>query len=503
MLPRRNVSAVLAVLSVLAATASAAQAGNDPTTRPYTIVDTGQVRCYNNTHEIAYPKHGQAFFGQDAQYAGHAPHYRDNRDGTVSDLVTGLMWTADPGKKVTYAQAVAGAARCRTAGHRDWRLPTIKELYSLILFSGQDPDPRETNAAKYAPFIDTRFFQFRYGNPADGDRIIDSQFATSTRYVSTTMNCNATMFGVNFADGRIKGYPTGRIPGRGTKTFFALYVRGNPKYGRNDFVDNGDGTITDRATGLTWMQVDSGHLKAGAKRDGRLNWAEALVWAEKLRYAGHDDWRLPTVKELQSIVDYRRCPATTKTAAIDPVFKTTRIRVEQGRQDYPFFWSSTTHASKYRAHQACYVAFGSAYGYMRSPRTGRKTLMDVHGAGAQRSDPKSGDPSKLPQGFGPQGDVQRIYNFVRCVRGGLAKPRTSGPKVELTAEKVRNTGPEGGDAKAGFIRRLDRDGDGKVSRKEFDGPAEHFRDFDRNGDGYISGDEAPTGPPSTDRGRRR
>jgi hypothetical protein len=42
--------------------------------------------------------------------------------------------------------------------------------------------------------------------------------------------------------------------------------------------------------------------------------------------------------------------------------------------------------------------------------------MDVHGAGAQRSDPKTGDASDYPQGHGPQGDVIRINNYVRCVR---------------------------------------------------------------------------------------
>jgi len=47
---------------------------------------------------------------------------------------------------------------------------------------------------------------------------------------------------------------------------------------------------------------------------------------------------------------------------------------------------------------------------------GQMTLMDVHGAGAQRSSPKSGDESRLPKGQGPQGDVLRIHNFVRCVR---------------------------------------------------------------------------------------
>jgi hypothetical protein len=45
------------------------------------------------------------------------------------------------------------------------------------------------------------------------------------------------------------------------------------------------------------------------------------------------------------------------------------------------------------------------------------TLVDVHGAGAQRSDLKVGDPNQFPNGFGPQGDVQRIYNYVRLVRG--------------------------------------------------------------------------------------
>jgi len=42
--------------------------------------------------------------------------------------------------------------------------------------------------------------------------------------------------------------------------------------------------------------------------------------------------------------------------------------------------------------------------------------MDVHGAGSQRSDPKTGDPNDYPYGHGPQGDVIRIYNYVRSVR---------------------------------------------------------------------------------------
>jgi hypothetical protein len=387
---------------------------------PYTIVDTGQVRCYNNHTAIESPKTGAAFFGQDAQYNGNQPAYKNNGDGTVSDLNTGLMWQSDPADKITFKQAVARASKCRLASYTDWRLPTIKELYSLILFSGTDPDPMSRNSSGQRPFIDTKYFKFQYGKAEDGDRIIDSQFATCTKYVSTTMNDNETMFGVNFADGRIKGYPIGRIGPRGTKTFYTLYVRGNPEYGKNNFVDNKDGTITDKATSLTWMKVDSGTLKAGKNKDGKLNWQEALEWAENLEYAGYSDWRLPNVKELQSIVDYTRSPATSNPAAIDPVFQTTSFIAESGQKDYPFYWSGTTHASLRRADTAAYVAFGRSFGWMRDRRrSDQLILMDVHGAGSQRSDPKSGDPSKFPYGRGPQGDVIRIYNYARCVRGGI------------------------------------------------------------------------------------
>ena len=74
-----------------------------------------------------------------------------------------------------------------------------------------------------------------------------------------------------------------------------------------------------------WMKVDSGALKAGKNKDGKLDWSEALKWAEGLKYGGHTDWRLPNIKELQSIVDYTRSPDTTSSPAIDPVFKMTAL----------------------------------------------------------------------------------------------------------------------------------------------------------------------------------
>lgn len=410
---------------------------------PYTIVDTNQIRCYSGTTEIEYPKGNAPFTGQDAQYRGNQPSYRNNGDGTISDLNTGMMWQGDPGEKKTFTEAMAGAAKCNIGGYKDWRMPTIKELYSLILFSGTDPDPRSRDSSRQHPFIDTNYFKFQYGNEAEGERIIDSQFASSTKYVSTTMRADETMFGVNFADGRIKGYGLRSPRDNSEKRFYVLYVRGNKAYGNNDYEDNKDGTVTDKATGLMWMKVDSGKLGAGNNEDGNLNWQEALEWAENLDYAGHSDWRLPNAKELQSIVDYTRSPATTNSAAIHPVFQATSFMAEGGKEDYPWYWTGTTHASVSRASTAAYIAFGRASGWMPDRRSQKYTLLDVHGAGAQRSDPKTGDPSRFPRGRGPQGDVIRINNFVRCVRKGAAEPRTSGPEVQMI-EGAGNQPPIGG-----------------------------------------------------------
>lgn len=361
----------------------------------YAIVDTGQRTSYDDASEIPAPSKGTPFYGQDAQIDGNQPTFVDNGDGTVTDVVTGLMWQQGYSGKMSQAEAAVGADHFALAGYTDWRLPTIKELYSLIDFRGEDVNPESGSAD--SPFIDTDYFEFVYGDPAAGERIIDSQWATSTLYVAGDQ-----MFGVNFADGRIKGYgltdPRGRV-----MQFYVRYVRGNRAYGENDFVSHGDGTISDLATGLMWAQDDSGY---------GMDWEHALAYVQDLNeqaYLGYSDWRLPNAKELQSIVDYSRSPDTTDSAAIDPVFNATAITNENGDRDWAFYWTGTTHASTRGGEAAVYVAFGRGLGYLNN------RYVDVHGAGCQRSDPKSG--SAIPTGRGPQGDVVRVDNRVRVVRG--------------------------------------------------------------------------------------
>jgi hypothetical protein len=277
-----------------------------------------------------------------------------------------------------------------------------------------------TSTAGYIPFIDSKVFDFVYGNGSNavGDRVIDSQDWSANLYVGKIMSNQIGAFGVNFADGRIKAYPA-------TSSNYVRYVRGNPVYGVNAFKNNGDGTVTDAATHLMWSQSDSAL---------GMSWQAALAWVQEKNakvYLGRSDWRLPNTKELQSIVDYSRAPQSADSSkqgpAIDPVFSCTAITNEGGERDYPFYWSSTSFKDgSTDGVAATYISFGRALGYMKLNGSTTYALLDAHGAGAQRSDPKAGSVSNYPLGTdanghavygrGPQGDVVRINNFVRLVR---------------------------------------------------------------------------------------
>ncbi|MCP3978399.1 MAG: DUF1566 domain-containing protein [bacterium] len=410
----------------------------------WVMPDTEQFECYDDATGVGCPAAGAAFHGQDAQFDGYATAFSISGDGlTVHDATTGLTWTRstdlnddgtiDADDKLTFAQALAYPATLNAisfGGHNDWRLPSIKEVYSLMDFRGEDASGYTgSDPSRLVPFIDTTYFEYGYGDlsAVPAERLIDSQYVSSTEYVSTTMDGNATVFGVNFADGRIKGYP------QLNKLYYVALVRGNPSHGINDFVDNSDGTITDLATGLMWQKVDS---------IVTYNWEQALDYAEGLVLAGHSDWRLPNVKELQGIVDYTRSPATSGTPAIDPLFDSTSITNEGGQFDYNSYWSGTTHATYGGGGGwGSYVSFGRSLGYWSN------IWQDVHGAGAQRSDPKNGDPADYPTGHGPQGDAIRVYNHVRVVRGGDGPLRADfgfSPEAPADGASVSFTGSGSG-----------------------------------------------------------
>jgi len=396
----------------------------------YPIVDTDQELCYNTSSEIAPPLPGETYYGQDAQYDGNQMSYTLSGDGlTVDDNITGLTWTQSPDleddgdidvyDKLTFTEAIAYPATLNAqnyGGYNDWRLPSMKDLYSIMNFSGTDPSG--PNPINPIPFIDTAYFDFGYGDEANGERLIDAQFWTTSVYVGYVFDNQEAAFGLNLADGRIKGYPTGTFPI--TKLNYVYFVRGNTDYGINNFIDNSDSTITDSATGLMWTQNDMGDGSSNGPRSG-MTWVEALQWAENKNaenYLGHNDWRLPNAKELHSILDYSRGPDSTNSAAIDPIFNITQITNEEGDIDYPWHWTSTSHTmTDGAATNAAYICFGRGIGYMMN------SWMDVHGAGCQRSDRKDGSLTGYTFvyngyyfGIAPQGDAARLYNYVRLVR---------------------------------------------------------------------------------------
>jgi len=90
------------------------------------------------------------------------------------------------------------------------------------------------------------------------------------------------------------------------------------------FNDNGDGTATDRKTGLMWkqcMEGKTGHGCGDASSDvsslDKFNWQQALQRAETSEFAGYQDWRLPNIKELASIVE-RKCRDSAINSTIFP-----------------------------------------------------------------------------------------------------------------------------------------------------------------------------------------
>ena len=99
--------------------------------------------------------------------------------------------------------------------------------------------------------------------------------------------------------------------GESTKVF-RLNDKWRPlEYVQNDYLDNGDGTVTDRATGLTWEKSGS---------PDTLKYEGAKAYIEKLnrdRFAGHADWRLPTVDELASLLEPEE---KNGDLYIDPIF---------------------------------------------------------------------------------------------------------------------------------------------------------------------------------------
>ena len=351
------------------------------TNMTYPIVDTGQGTCYNNGKLIDCPAADADFYGQDAQYTGTMPSYTNNGNGTITDNVTGLLWAQNLSSyTMEWSEAAGYCESLETGAITDWRLPSVKELWSLRDFSTG------------WPWLDTDYFYL----VSDGSDLGQHHSWTSNLYLVESEYQNEQVQGdpawiVNDWTGHIKAMSGRR---------FVRCVSGD-EYGINDFVDNGDKTVTDNATGLMWMQDDSG---------SEMDWEAALKYAQDSTYAGYDDWRLPNIKELQSIADYSK----DVIPAIDTsVFNLSKLTNIKGQTDYPFYWSSTSNPIAGEDNNTNEnVEGGNKYAWLMAFGYNTDTEgNDLHGAGSIVFDTKSEDVSD-------GSDIEVIYHHVRLVRGG-------------------------------------------------------------------------------------
>jgi hypothetical protein len=77
----------------------------------------------------------------------------------------------------------------------------------------------------------------------------------------------------------------------------------NDKFTDDNFIDNGDGTVTHKLTGLMWQRFSIGQTWDGVTCNGKatkMSWDDAINLSSD--FAGYSDWRLPTKEELITLV---------------------------------------------------------------------------------------------------------------------------------------------------------------------------------------------------------
>jgi RNA polymerase sigma factor (sigma-70 family) len=237
--------------------------------------------------------------------------YTNLGNGTVRDNVTCLVWQRTPAPGTyTFTQAAAYCAGLTLAGG-GWQLPTRIQLMSIV-------DP-----AHSGPAIDSTAFP---DTPAQ-------YFWTSSPWFVTTQPLHAWIF--NFYEGMESNAALE------TGTYQVRCVQSADGTGEPDY-QIADGQVTDPATGLTWQQVPSATTMSAAA---------APSYCASLDLDGYS-WRLPSIKELATLVDEDRV-----SPAID-------VSAFPGVAPDVWFWSSTVSAPS--PPQQWALNFNDGFSYFRS-----------------------------------------------------------------------------------------------------------------------------------------
>lgn len=297
-------------------------------------LQTDQTECYDDAGNII----SCAGTGQDAAYrAGMVwpnPRFVENSD-TITDTLTGLMWPQNAGLfefPLSFSEALDAVEemnRARMFGICGWRLPERCELFSLISHANINP----------ALPTDNPFFN-----------VFSGYYWTATACARLVRQA----WYVHFGGGRVfKGmkagsymvWPVRQVSG----SLFDTCVRKmkNPQ----DRFTVGPYTVFDQRTGLMWA-------KNADIANGPVKWSQAFKTVcriNKKGVSGYTDWRLPNIRELESITDMdRHSPAISGCKAFEDI--------------KPFYWSSTTSVYDPRYAWTLYTEDGNlGVGYKSNP----------------------------------------------------------------------------------------------------------------------------------------
>ena len=261
---------------------------------------TGQETCYDKKGAVI-PCTGT---GQDADIKAGIrwpkSRFKDNKDGTITDRFTGLMWTKNADLSngaVTWNEAFQHIETINkdagTYGYKDWRLPNLNEIKSLIN-SGQ-----KNNASwlEYEGFQNVRRLFYWSSTTYAKDTnlawivymeggIIGGQNKYGSCYILSVRDA--------------KGKASVRLPKTGQKISFTKGDDGDLQKGAawplHRFTVKGD-CVKDKLTGLIW--AGNANLI-----NSPLTWQEALDYVKKMNLCGFEDWRLPNINELRSIINF-------------------------------------------------------------------------------------------------------------------------------------------------------------------------------------------------------
>lgn len=203
-------------------------------------------------------------------------------NGTVKDTKTGLMWAArDGGEAIGEGDLKSYLSNCRVGGFADWRVPTIDELETI--YDEGTENERGYHLTKLIDLADEWVWGLDTRNLATRFGFIEG--ATAVAFFDGPGS--GAWYEAKGAEGNIAR----PLPVRDTQK---TQAKKKEEANDNRFIDNQDGTISDKKTGLMWA----------ARDDGKgINKLDLKTYLANYRAGGYDDWRTPTVDELRTLYD--------------------------------------------------------------------------------------------------------------------------------------------------------------------------------------------------------